>query len=441
MATRPGMHHALRDLLFRAHDHRPAPLRLVLGVARYPYALLRDLGRGELNLRATDLTYTTLLSLVPLIAFGFAILKGMGVHRDLEPLVYQFFEPLGREGVELTARIMDFVERTRGGVLGSLGLAFLLYSIVSTIQKVEEAFNFAWHVEQPRSLARRVSEYLSMVVIGPVFLVVVFSLISAVQNHALMVWLASHEPFGSLLAALGHMGPYLFVGLVFTFLYGYIPNARVRLGPAAIGGAFAGVLWAASGVAFARFVALSTGMVAVYAGFAIFLAALIWIYLSWLILLIGAQLSFYVQNPRYLLTGRAELKLSSALRERIGLAVMYLVGRDHRSGEHRWSLRTLSEYFDIPGSTLADVTRPLEAAGLLLNTEGDVLVPGRDLHTLDLATIVTALREDEAPEARHIRRRRGFGPTDAIADEVEAAVEGVVRGRTLGALIEERAHH
>lgn len=442
MATRLGIHQTLRNLLFRAHDHRPAPLRVALGIARYPYALLRDLGRGELNLRATDLTYTTLLSLVPLIAFAFAVLKGLGVHRDLEPLIYQFFEPLGREGVELTARIMDFVERARGGVLGSLGLAFLLYTIVSMIQKVEQAFNFAWHVEQPRSLARRVSEYVSMVVIGPVFLVAVFGLISVVQSHTIMRWLAAHEPFGSLFAALGRAGPYVLVALVFTFLYGYIPNARVRSRAAAIGGAVAGILWAGSGVVFARFVALSTNLVAVYAGFAIFLAALIWIYLSWLILLVGAQLSFYVQNPRYLQTGHDEVRLSSALRERIGLAVMYLVGRHHRTGEHRWSLRTLSEHFDIPSSTLADVTRPLETAGLLLHTEGDVLVPGRDLQSLELKAILTVLREDEGPEARLIHRRRGFGPADSIADEVGAAIHTVLNGRTLAALlVEERSRH
>lgn len=428
-------HRALQDLLFKPRDPHPTPLARLLVLARYPYALLRDLGRGELNLRATDLTYTTLLSLVPLMAFGFAVLKGLGLHRDLEPLIYQFFEPLGGQATQLTARIMDFVERTQGGVLGSLGLAFLLYTVVSTIQKVEQAFNFAWHVEQPRSLVRRVSEYLSLTIIGPIFLVVAFGLISAVRDYTLMQWLASHEPFGSVFAFLGRIGPYLFVALVFTFLYAYVPNARVRAMPACVGGCFAGVLWAGSGIAFASFVGVSTGMVAVYAGFAIFLAALIWIYLSWLILLLGAQLSFYVQNPRYLLTGRAELKLSNALRERIGLAVMYLVGRDHHAGTHRWTLRTLAEHFDMPSSTLADVTRPLERAGLLLSTEEEVLVPGRDLASLGLDAVMRALREDETPEARLIRRSRGFGPTDALIDSMDGAAGQVLAGRTLGSLV------
>jgi membrane protein len=265
----------VEQLLFDRHDLPVKPANWLLDLLRYPFALIRDLLTGELNLRAMGLVYTTLLSLVPLVAFAFAVLKGLGVHRDLEPLIYEFLRPIGDRASGLTAQMMTFVENVRGGVLGSVGLAFLLYTVVATIQKLENAFNFAWHVERPRSLMRRVSEYLSLMVIGPVFLVIVFGLFGAVRIHE----------------SLRALGPYLFVTGVFTFLFVFVPNTRVRLRPALIGGLTAGVLWAASGAVFTRIVAVSTQMVAIYAGFAIFLAALIWIYLSWLILLIGAQLS------------------------------------------------------------------------------------------------------------------------------------------------------
>ena len=111
------------------------------------------------------------------------------MHRDLEPLLFEFLRPIGERASELTAQIMRFVENVRGGVLGSLGLAFLLYTVVTTIQKLEGAFNFAWHVERPRSLMRRISEYLSLMVIGPVFLVVAFGLLGAVAEHETMRWL------------------------------------------------------------------------------------------------------------------------------------------------------------------------------------------------------------------------------------------------------------
>jgi len=139
----------IEQLLFDRHV--PMPLKQaewLLGLLRYPYALLRDLLTGELNLRAMGLVYTTLLSLVPLVAFAFAVLKGLGVHRDLEPLLYEFLRPIGERATELTAQVMTFVDNVQGGVLGSLGLAFLLYTVIATIQKLEGGFNFAWHVER-----------------------------------------------------------------------------------------------------------------------------------------------------------------------------------------------------------------------------------------------------------------------------------------------------
>ncbi len=198
----------IEQLLF--DRHAPMPLKQaewLLGFLRYPYALVRDLLTGELNLRAMGLVYTTLLSLVPLVAFAFAVLKGLGVHRDLEPLLFEFLRPIGERAGELTTQIMGFVEKVRGGVLGSLGLAFLLYTVVTTIQKLEGAFNFAWHVERPRSLMRRISEYLSLMVIGPVFLVIAFGLLGAVAEHGTMRWLTNHEPLGTIIRGLGSAGP------------------------------------------------------------------------------------------------------------------------------------------------------------------------------------------------------------------------------------------
>ena len=185
-------------LLFDRHDLPVKPANWLLDLLRYPFALARDLLTGELNLRAMSLVYTTLLSLVPLAAFAFAVLKGLGVHRDLEPLIYEFLRPIGERAYELTERFMDFVDNVRGDVLGSVGLAFLMYTVLSTVQKLEEAFNFAWHVERPRSIMRRVSEYLSLMVIGPIFIVVVFSLFGAVSHHRFMTWLTSYQPFDAI---------------------------------------------------------------------------------------------------------------------------------------------------------------------------------------------------------------------------------------------------
>jgi membrane protein len=422
----------LERLLF--DRHAPMPVRQIewlLDFLRYPYALARDLLTGELNLRAMGLVYTTLLSLVPLFVFAFAVLKGLGVHRDLEPLLFEFLRPIGERAGELTAQIMAFVERLRGGVLGSLGLVFLLYTVVTTIQKLEGAFNFAWHVERPRSLMRRISEYLSLMVIGPVFLVVAFGLLSAVAQHENMRWLTTHEPLGTIIRGLGYAGPYLFVTGVFTFFYVFIPNTRVRLRAALAGGVTAGLLWAMSGVIFAKVVAVSTNMVAVYAGFAIFLAALIWIYLSWLILLIGAQLSFYVQNPRYLRAGQAPVRLTSCLRERLALSVMLLIARNFVSGTKPWRLRSLAEQLEVPGSALESVIEALEHAGLVTTTDEEEVLPARDLESIGMHDILTAVRDERQYETWLLWRARTEPETDSIADSVETAIRERMAGMTL----------
>ena len=421
-------------LLFDRHDLVVKPANWLLDLLRYPFALIRDLIAGELNLRAMGLVYTTLLSLVPLAAFAFAVLKGLGVHRDLEPLIYEFLKPIGDRASELTAQFMTFVDHVRGDVLGSVGLAVLLWTVVSTIQKLEEAFNFAWHVERPRSIMRRVSEYLSLMVVGPVFIVVVFSMFSAISGRS-MLWLAKHEPLGSIARGLGFIGPYLFVTGVFTFFYAFIPNTRVRLRAAFIGGVAAGLLWAASGALFTRIVAASTNMVAIYAGFAIFLATLIWIYVSWLILLIGAQLSFYVQNPRYLRVGQGHVRLTSALRERLAFTVMLLIARKFVAGERPWQLRALSEDLEIPGSALATVTRSLERAGLLTLSEDEELIPARDLESIALTDILNAVRDERQYETWLLWRAR----TEPVADEVANSVEAGMRERIVGTTLRELA--
>src|ERR1700731_312077 len=156
-----------------------------LRVLRYPYAVVRDLWRGEINLRAMSLVYTTLLSIIPLLAFSFAILKVFGGHRDLEPIVYELFRPMGGAAApDPTAGVVRSPSHVSSGVVGSVGLALLAWTLLGTIKKVEDSFNFLWHVEQPRSLARRLAEYLTLLVVGPGLLVGVIGLLPATTGSA-----------------------------------------------------------------------------------------------------------------------------------------------------------------------------------------------------------------------------------------------------------------
>jgi len=413
------------------------PLWKLTRILRYPYALIRDVLRGDLTLRAMSLVYTTLLSVVPLIAVMFSVLKGLGYHRELEPVLYTFLEPLGERGYQLTSQIMTFVDNVRGDVLGAVGVIFLLYTTLSMIQKVEEAFNFVWRVAQPRSLMRRVSEYLSVMVIGPAVIVAAFGLIASFAHSSGAQAVAKYEPVGTVLAVFGRLTPYVLVTGVFTFLYGFMPNTKVRFRAALIGGVFAGVVWAATGMIFTSFVITSTRNIVIYASFAIVIVALIWLHVSWLILLLGAQLSFYVQNPQYLRPGPGEIQLNASLRERVALSIMYLVVSDYRSADHRWNTNRLAEHLELPGAGINPILNALERAKLLLAAEDETWVPGRDPQAIELIEVLEAVRHDAA--GPRLARIRDIAPAVAAARAAEEAMRKSLKGRTLNDLVEQES--
>ena len=399
---------------------------------RYLYAIARDLFRGELTLRAMGLVYTTLMSIVPLIALLFSIVKGLGYYRDFEPILFQFLEPLGDKAYDITARVMQFVESIQSGVLGSLGLAFLLYTSVSMIQKIEESFNFVWRVEEPRGWGRRISEYLSALILGPILLVAALGLLGFLANSSLVQSIASIRPFGALLGVLSKLTPYLLIGCVFAFLYGFVPNTKVRWRAALIGGASAGIAWAMSGIVFATLVGHARGTMLVYAGFAFVIFGLVWLHLSWLILLLGAQLAFYVQHPQCLRPGSGVLQLTASLTERIALSAMYLIARsfvkDARHPTH-WTANSLAERLNIAGAALDPMMRRLEHAGLLVATEDEVFMPGRDIATIRLADILDAVRADGNDHGTtHIR---SVAAADKLARNAALAMRDSLKNQTL----------
>jgi membrane protein len=409
------------------------PLRWLAFPLRYLYALLRDLGRGEIGLRAMSLVYSTLFAIVPVVAVAFSVLKAFGYHRELEPVLFEFLRPLGPQGFALTERIMGFVENVQGTLLGTVGFAFLLYTVVSTIQKVEGALNFTWHVERPRALGRRVSEYLVVMLVGPAVAVLAMVLLASFEASDVVAKLSGLATGDAASAGRAHFAPYVMIVGLFLFVYVYMPNTRVHLGPAFAGALFGGVLWAAVGALFARIVVYSAKTAAVYAGFAVVLLFLVWVYVSWLILLLGAQLSFYVQHPEHLRTGHEDVPLTGALRERLALAVMFLVGERFLDGGPRWTINGLAERLDVPGGVLGDLVTALQAHGLVLDAEDESVAPARDLGEISLASILDAIRH-ETPDPRR-PAPRAVAPADAAARCADEALRASLSERSLRELI------
>src|SRR5208337_3217604 len=172
---------------------------------------------------------------------------------------------------------------------------------------------------------------------------------------------------------------YAIVTAVFTFMYQFVPNTRVKFQAALTGGVTAGIIWALVGRGFTALIVYSSQMVAVYTGFAIVLTTLIWVYLSWLILLIGAQLAFYLQFPQYLRHGQDPIGLTGRDCEQAALSVMYLIGRDYAAAKPHPTARALAAELDIPGIAIVPILECLAKAGLIVATDQEQFVPGRDL--------------------------------------------------------------
>src|SRR6185437_12738412 len=342
---------------------RAGGLGTFLRLVRYPYAVVRDLSRGEINLRAMGLVYTTLLSLIPLLAFSFAILKVFGGHRDLQPIIYEFFRPVGdTAAAELTARVMQFASRVSSGVVGS----------------------------------RRLAEYTTLLIAGPVLVVGFLGLSHAALSSAPVQEMVRLPLLQRLRGTGISVAPYIMVTAFFTALYMMIPNTRVHWRAALTGAVVGGVLWAAVGKMFTAFVVYSTRLTIVYAGFAFVVAALLWTYFGWLILLAGAQLSFYVQNPTYLRLGLQQLRLSSVELEQLALKLMYFVGRSHVSGGRLWSVNRLANELGLPGIAVAQMATAFERAGLVIVTEDDELVPARDIGGIGVMEILDIARNQRS---------------------------------------------
>jgi len=417
----------------------PRAQQLAVRLTRMGIVLTRDLAQGQLTLRAMGLVYTTLLSIVPLLAISFSVLKAFGVYNQIRPMLLNFLAPLGEKGVDITGRIMEFIENINGGVLGSVGLALLLYTSVSLVQKVEESFNYIWHVSRGRSFGERFSRYLSALLVGPLLVFSAIGISAAVAGLGVVREAMQVEAIGWVAYQAGRLLPYALVIGAFTFVYTFIPNTKVRIGPALVGGVVGGFVWQSAAWAFARFAASSTNYSAIYSSFAILILFMLWLYLNWLILLFGSSVAFYLQHPEHLVRKAGEFRLSNRMGEQLALVIMSLIGRRHMDGESPWSTDAFARELRMPMRAIDEVLQPLKTRGILTTTgdEPPGWLPLRDLQqvtTKELLDTVRAAGEDQhmspdlMPETASIRQ---------LLHRLDEAKASVLQNVTVKDLIED----
>ena len=402
-------------------------------LARILIAVVRGLGDGQLSLRAMSLVYTTLLSLVPLLAISFSVLKGFGVHNQIEPLLLNMLEPLGEQGVEISAKIIAFVEKVKAGVLGSMGLGLLVYTVISLMQKIERAFNYTWHVTRPRTFSQRFSDYISVIVIGPLLVFSSLGVTASAMSSSLVTQLTAIEPLGSLFAIGTKLVPFVLIVVAFTFVNSFMPNTKVRLRSALVGAIVAGILWQVTGWAFTALVMSSTKYTAIYSAFASLIVFMIWVYLSWLILLVGASIAFYHQHPEHM-TGRwKDMRLSNRVREKLALLCAYLISRSYYTNGEAWTVEGLAQHLRVPGEATESILHSLEQEGLIVRTGGEPpsFIPGRPPESTAVKDVLDAVRT--AHEKDHIEPD-GLPSEEAVERllaRLDQAVHEALDGHTL----------
>ena len=420
-----------RDLWKIDAAPRGRPASLGIAVARVLVAVVRALTDSQLNLEATALVYRTLLSIVPLLAVGFSVLKAFGAEYRIDAVVARILQPLGPSGAQLAAQVVSFVDNLRVSVLGAIGFVLLFYTVLSVIERVESAFNRIWHVRRPRSLARKFSDYLSIVLVGPVLVFGAFAIMAAAQNYWLVqrVLAATHLTGVAVFVA-RHGAPFVLLVAAFTLLYRLLPHTRVTLRAALVGGTTAALMWHAAGYGFALFVAGSTSYTAIYSGAAVFLISLIWLQLAWLIVLAGAQVAYVHQHPiaSVIVGGHP----SMLLRERIGLGALVEVTRRYLRGEGPSQPTELARTLDAPLATLEDLLEDFVASGLLVHTtepEGVLLARAPD--QVSVADALDAIRE---PVSHDIDPPEVPGPVAEALRRRDEAVRGALGAVTLRSL-------
>jgi membrane protein len=371
---------------------------------------------GLLNVRAMGLVYSTLLSLVPLLAVTFSVLKAFGAQYQIRPLLEHGLGPLGPQRDEIAGRIVDFVSNTQVGVLGALGVAGLLYTVLSLMDRVEDALNHIWHARRPRGLARKFTDYLSMLLAGPVLVLAAFALIASAQSHWVVRWvLATIHLERLVLFVTGYLMPLMLLGTAFALLYRLVPNTEVSVRSAIVGGAVAAVLWHLAGLAFTAFLSGSTRYAAIYSGFAGLMVFMIWLYVAWLIVLIGAQVGYFHQYPRSYVEARA--RHGALYREWIALAIVGDLTRRFLDREPPARLADITRSTGAPLAEMQPIVDDLVARGILLRAAEppglalaadpdalsvmDVLEVVRDPGATDRAALVAAAD----PGARMLQRR------------------------------------
>ncbi len=341
----------LKDELWRIRIRKLPPRHsFFIRALRVLMLSLRQFEKDNCQLRASALTFFSLLSIVPVFAMAFGIAKGFGLEKGLETQVLEKME--GQE--EVVRQVIDFskalLENTKGGVVAGIGVVFLFWTIIKVMGQIEQSFNDIWGVKKSRSLGRKFTDYLSLMLICPLLLILSSSvnvfIVSQISHPAAgLEWFGALRP---LVMTCLRIFPYLVIWGLLSFIYVYMPNTRVKMKSALLAGVMAGTLYQAVQWAYIHFQIGVANYGAIYGSFAALPLFLVWLQMSWLIVLFGAEVSFAHQNVDTFEFESECLSVSQSFRKVLALRIVRLCVERFEKGATPLTDDEISDCLEIP---------------------------------------------------------------------------------------------
>ncbi|MFO7983005.1 MAG: YhjD/YihY/BrkB family envelope integrity protein [Desulfuromonadales bacterium] len=407
--------------------------RMAIRTSQVVSVVLRDFFADQCVVRAGSLSFNTLLALVPLLALMFSLFKGVGgVESTLQPFLV---EQLTLGSPDISERILGYVENISAGQVGAVGLGALILSVIALLNNVEKSFNHVWGVKETRPFFRVFAYYSSLVIVGPVFLMAAISMTTSLKNQAFVQILLDQPVVGTTAYLLFQIVPFLVMWFFFTFIYLFIPNLKVNLSAAVIGGICAGTLWILTQ---GLYVDLQIGVSrynAIYGTMAALPILMIWIFISWLIVFLGLEMTYVFQNLSSIRREYRGERANFASREMVALTLLLVITRNFYAGGKPWSLEELSRMLDIPPRLGRSMVNELVDLGYLsearTSEKGDFgYQPARAPDQVTVFEVLQALREDGSRFVRQ-RSQSEFRLVSSIEDKLKEVDRQALDGMTL----------
>jgi membrane protein len=385
--------------IWRLQSHKLPPRRSFwITQLRILLLAVRRFNLDKCELRASALTYYSLLSIVPVVALAFAVAKGFGVDKILSEQLMAKMQGQEEAAERIIGFAQSFLENTRGGAIAGVGIVVLLWTVIKVLGNIEKSFNDIWGVKTPRAMGRKLADYLSVMMICPVLLILASSVTVLVttQITTMVERLSFLGYIADALIWLLQILPYGVIWLVFTFIYVFMPNTKVEMKSALWGGILAGTIYQLVQMAYITFQIGVSKYGAIYGSFAALPLFLVWLQLSWLILLLGAEVSFAHQNVTTYEFEQDCLKASRSFKRTVALAVTSLCVKKFLKSEKPPTAGDICQELEVPIRLVRSVLSELTEARLLSEICSDpaedvAYQPACDIHRLSVAGVIERL--------------------------------------------------